>query len=122
MCAPSAWKTLKQYVVEGIWHIWLGYDHILFLLSLLLPAVLLRLGNHWEPAPSLKKSLLEVLKDIDLPRHTADRCHQLPGERSGRAEGSLGRWCLLRGRGLGALLAARRLLADQYRGSVQGDE
>jgi hypothetical protein len=62
--APSAWKTLKQYVVEGIWHIWLGYDHILFLLSLLLPAVLLRMGNHWEPAPSLKKSLLEVLKVV----------------------------------------------------------
>ena len=26
------------YVHEGIWHIWLGYDHILFLVSLLLPA------------------------------------------------------------------------------------
>ncbi|MDP2824106.1 MAG: hypothetical protein Q8O52_15695, partial [Sulfuritalea sp.] len=28
-----------QYLVEGIWHIWIGFDHILFLLSLLLPAV-----------------------------------------------------------------------------------
>jgi hypothetical protein len=62
--APSAWKTLKQYVVEGIWHIWLGYDHILFLLSLLLPAVLVRMTNHWEPAPSLKRSLVEVLKVV----------------------------------------------------------
>jgi hypothetical protein len=62
--APSAWKTLKQYVVEGIWHIWLGYDHILFLLSLLLPAVLVRMQSHWEPAPSLRRSLIEVLKVV----------------------------------------------------------
>jgi len=62
--APSAWKTLKQYVTEGIWHIWLGYDHILFLLSLLLPAVLVRTRDHWEPATSLKRSLLEVLKVV----------------------------------------------------------
>ena len=62
--APSAWKTLKQYVVEGVWHIWLGYDHILFLLSLLLPAVLMRAADHWEPAPSLRRSLLEVLKVV----------------------------------------------------------
>jgi hypothetical protein len=62
--APSAWETLQQYVVEGMWHIWIGYDHILFLLSLLLPAVLVRRGDHWDPAPSLKKSLLEVLKVV----------------------------------------------------------
>ncbi|MBG9386847.1 HupE/UreJ family protein [Caenimonas aquaedulcis] len=62
--APSAGETLKQYVVEGVWHIWMGYDHILFLLSLLLPAVLIRMAGRWEPAPSLKKSLLEVLKVV----------------------------------------------------------
>ena len=38
--APSQWQSFKQYVVEGVWHIWIGFDHILFLLSLLLPAVL----------------------------------------------------------------------------------
>ncbi|MDB5872195.1 MAG: hypothetical protein JWQ07_1637 [Ramlibacter sp.] len=62
--APSAWETLRQYIIEGVWHIWLGYDHILFLLSLLLPAVLMRIGNRWEPASSLKGSLLEVLKVV----------------------------------------------------------
>jgi hypothetical protein len=60
----GAWQTLKQYVVDGIWHIWMGYDHILFLLSLLLPAVLVRAGNEWEAAPSLRRSLLEVLKVV----------------------------------------------------------
>lgn len=60
----GAWETLRQYVTEGMWHIWIGYDHILFLLSLLLPAVLMRRENHWEPAPSLRRSLLEVLKVV----------------------------------------------------------
>ena len=60
----GAWETLKQYVVDGIWHIWMGYDHILFLLSLLLPAVLVRAGQEWEAAPSLRRSLLEVLKVV----------------------------------------------------------
>lgn len=62
--APSAWQTLQQYVTEGIWHIWLGYDHILFLLSLLLPAVLMRVAGDWQPAASLRKSLWEVLKVV----------------------------------------------------------
>jgi hypothetical protein len=60
----GAWQTLKQYLVDGIWHIWIGYDHILFLLSLLLPAVLVRRGDEWQPAGSLKRSLLEVLKVV----------------------------------------------------------
>ncbi len=60
----GVWETLRQYVVEGVWHIWIGFDHILFLLSLLLPAVLVRRGNEWQPAPSLKRSLLEVLKVV----------------------------------------------------------
>lgn len=60
----SAWETLRQYVVEGVWHIWIGFDHILFLLSLLLPAVLMRHKNRWEPAPSLRRALLEVLKVV----------------------------------------------------------
>ena len=60
----GAWQTLKQYIVDGVWHIWIGYDHILFLLSLLLPAVLLRRAGKWEPAPTLKGSFVEVLKVV----------------------------------------------------------
>jgi len=58
------WTTLRQYLVDGTWHIWIGYDHILFLLSLLLPAVLVRRAGQWEPAPSLRRSLVEVLKVV----------------------------------------------------------
>ena len=34
--------TLRDFVREGIRHIWFGFDHILFLLALLLPSVLVR--------------------------------------------------------------------------------
>lgn len=58
------WQTLRQYAVDGVWHIWIGYDHILFLLSLLLPAVLIRRANHWEAAPTLRGSAMETLKVV----------------------------------------------------------
>ena len=60
----GSWQTLSQYLRDGIWHIWIGYDHILFLLSLLLPAVLIRQADKWEPAPRLGGAFKEVLKVV----------------------------------------------------------
>ncbi len=60
----SIWQTLKQYIKDGVWHIWIGYDHILFLLALLLPAVLLRKNGQWEPAPTLRGAFMEVVKVV----------------------------------------------------------
>ena len=63
--APSAWETLRQYVVEGIWHIWIGFDHILFLLSLLLPAVLVRQHGRLDARrPACAAPAIEVLKVV----------------------------------------------------------
>jgi hypothetical protein len=53
-----------QYFREGVWHIWLGYDHILFLLSLLFPAVLIRQHREWLPAERFRPVLLEVVKIV----------------------------------------------------------
>lgn len=39
---PNRWRQFKSFVVDGMWHIWTGMDHLLFILSLLLPAVLIR--------------------------------------------------------------------------------
>jgi len=50
-----------QYLVEGIWHIWIGFDHILFLLSLLLPAVLIFQGKNWYAVARFGEALHEVL-------------------------------------------------------------
>ena len=40
--ATTAGAQFVQDLWQGVWHIWIGFDHILFLLALLLPAVLLR--------------------------------------------------------------------------------
>jgi hypothetical protein len=52
------------YLKEGVWHIWTGYDHILFLLSLLLPAVLVREGRAWQPGASFRRSFIDVAKVV----------------------------------------------------------
>ncbi len=58
----NLWTTLRDYLVEGIWHIWIGYDHILFLLMLLLPAVLVFQDKRWRPVEHFRPALIEVLK------------------------------------------------------------
>jgi len=50
-----------QYLVEGVWHIWIGFDHILFLVSLLLPAVLVHESRRWRGVGSFRAALVEVL-------------------------------------------------------------
>jgi len=58
----SMWRQqARQYAHEGIWHIWLGYDHVLFLLALLLPALLRRVAGRWEPAPDFLSAFWEVV-------------------------------------------------------------
>ena len=59
----SAWQTFSQHVVEGVWHIWTGFDHI-FLLALLLPAVVTRQAGQWVPVPGLMGALKEVVKVV----------------------------------------------------------
>lgn len=55
--APDRWKQFGSFVTDGIWHIWTGVDHLLFILSLLLPAVMIRRrvsaadGGRWDVAP-----------------------------------------------------------------------
>jgi len=55
---------LALYLHEGVWHIWFGYDHILFLVSLLLPAVLVRRERTWQPSTSFRASFLDVAKVV----------------------------------------------------------
>ena len=60
----GAWETLRQYMLDGVWHIWIGYDHILFLLALLLPSVLVRQAGQWAPAPRIGGAAKEVIKVV----------------------------------------------------------
>ncbi|MGK5028687.1 HupE/UreJ family protein [Janthinobacterium sp. DSP2-3-3] len=62
LAAPERLAQFGAYVKHGIWHIWIGYDHILFLLSLLLPAVLL--PGLREQQHGLKAAFVDVLKVV----------------------------------------------------------
>jgi len=52
------------YVHEGVWHIWLGFDHILFLVSLLLPAVLVRRDGAWQAATKFRDAFWDVARIV----------------------------------------------------------
>ena len=60
----SAWRQFLSYGREGVWHIWIGYDHILFLVSLLLPAVLLRERGRWRPVARFGDAFWDVFKVV----------------------------------------------------------
>jgi hypothetical protein len=87
LAQASRWTQFVDYVREGVWHIWVGFDHVLFLLSLLLPAVLVRVQGQagagsavgasapagtghanaaglWQPVDSLRSAALDVLKIV----------------------------------------------------------
>ena len=67
-------SSFTGFVREGVHHILIGYDHILFLLSLLLPAVWIRSAvtdprtgvsrTRWIPSNNLKLALTNVLKVV----------------------------------------------------------
>jgi hypothetical protein len=56
--------TVAEYFKVGVWHIWSGIDHLLFLLSLLLPAVLRRAHGRWEAAPLARPAFINILKVV----------------------------------------------------------
>ncbi|HEV7915103.1 MAG TPA: HupE/UreJ family protein [Albitalea sp.] len=64
LASASRLDQFLAYAREGVWHIWIGYDHILFLLSLLLPAVLVWQRGGWQPAERLRDGLVDVLKIV----------------------------------------------------------
>jgi len=57
-------QALLQFGLQGLWHIWIGFDHILFLLSLLLPSVLVYQSRRWVPAEDFRQGGVEVLKVV----------------------------------------------------------
>jgi len=49
---------------EGVWHIWLGFDHVLFLVALLLPSVLRREGRAWRSVTEFKPAFWNVVRIV----------------------------------------------------------
>lgn len=57
-----ALEQFADYLREGVWHIWIGFDHVLFLVSLLLPSVFIFFDRRWLPAARFRESFWDVFK------------------------------------------------------------
>jgi len=64
LTAPAPRAPFVTFLFEGVWHIWSGYDHILFLLALLLPGVLRRRHGEWQPVAAARPAFVSVLKIV----------------------------------------------------------
>jgi len=68
----SIFKGFVAMIRQGVWHIWIGLDHILFLFALILPAVVRRIREQkkmplfesWTPVERFKPAILYILKII----------------------------------------------------------
>ncbi len=59
--------SVLSFVREGVWHIWMGLDHILFLMCLVLPAVYQRRRGSqvsWQAADSMRDVSIEVFEIV----------------------------------------------------------
>ncbi len=58
---PHADGGRWQFLREGVRHILTGYDHVLFLLCLLLPSVMRRTPHGWRPVERLSQAVLPIV-------------------------------------------------------------
>lgn len=58
------WRQFSDYLREGVRHIWLGIDHVLFLIALLLPAPLVVGAAGLVPRETFRAVAREVLKVV----------------------------------------------------------
>ncbi len=64
VAGTSSWRVFGDYLLEGVWHIWIGFDHILFLLTLLLPSVLVYRQRAWAPVEHPRAALGDIVKTV----------------------------------------------------------
>lgn len=68
----SIWKGIWALIKLGMWHIWIGLDHILFIVALILPSVVRRdpkeVGrfgiSKWNPVPEFKPAFFYIIKIV----------------------------------------------------------
>ena len=74
----SIWRGAVAMIKQGIWHIWIGLDHILFLVALILPSVVVRIRQEnkngttqikqkifgWVPVQKFKPAFLYIVKIV----------------------------------------------------------
>ena len=64
---PLAWyEVVAEFIKHGAWHIWIGYDHVLFIISLLLPSVMVVQGKKYVPVEHFGQAIWTVVSIITL--------------------------------------------------------
>jgi hypothetical protein len=56
----------RDMVWQGVLHIWMGIDHVLFLIALMLPTVLVIKGDSWGPVAGFPRALWNLLKIVTV--------------------------------------------------------
>ncbi|MGJ8585626.1 MAG: HupE/UreJ family protein [Marinosulfonomonas sp.] len=55
-------ELLGIFIYQGMLHIWFGFDHVLFLITLLIPSVMVIRSGRWKPAEGIRGPLFTVLQ------------------------------------------------------------
>lgn len=63
---PPSVQTPWSMIWQGVLHIWIGIDHILFLVALALPIVLVKQSSVWQPSQGLGSTLMKLLKIVTV--------------------------------------------------------
>lgn len=61
---PTPWATFGRFVAQGTWHVWIGYDHIAFLILLLLPSVLRPAREGWVNGAATREVIRDLVKIV----------------------------------------------------------
>ena len=62
----SVLQGFAAMIGQGAHHIWIGIDHILFLLALLLPSVVRRESGQWQPVDGFRPAIIYVIKVVTV--------------------------------------------------------
>ncbi len=63
---PNRFSQFMTFIGQGIWHILIGFDHILFVISLMLPVVLVYKNQQWQAVQTLKPAVSSLLRIVTL--------------------------------------------------------
>lgn len=56
----------RDFIWQGVLHIWIGIDHILFIITLLLPAVLVYESGTWTPVTKFSQAFWNITKIVTI--------------------------------------------------------
>ncbi len=58
--------TFVEFLWEGMFHIWGGLDHLLFLMTLLVSAVMVGVAGKWRPAEDFQSAFWNLVKIVTV--------------------------------------------------------